>query len=109
MSVGAQLTRAMVDDAFLQTARALAHAMLLVDQLQDGLSGMVAADFAALPAGGSAAAYTTPEANVCVATRDEWGNSTSSLLAVYRGQVTTANFVQTNYRPKVKNALGIFY
>jgi hypothetical protein len=109
MSVGAQLTRAVVDDAFLQTARALAHAMLLVDQLQDGLSGMVATDFAALPTGGSGSAYTTAESNVCVATRDEWGNSASSLLAVYRGTVVPASFVQTNYRPKVKNALGIFY
>lgn len=104
-----QLTRAVVDDAFLQTARALAHAMLLVDQLQDGLSGMVSTDFSALPTGGAAAAYTTAEANACVATRDEWGNSTSSLLAVYRGQVTSANFVQNNFRPKIKNALGIFY
>lgn len=109
MSVGMQLSRAVVDDAFLQTGRAIAHAMQLIDQLQDGLSGMASADFAALPAGGAAAAYTTAEANVCVATRDEWGNSASSLLAVYRGQVVPANFVQTNFRPKVKNTLGIFY
>lgn len=95
MAIGGQLDKNAENDALLTVARALYHAMLLIDQHTDAISAMVAADFQAAPL-----SFTAPESADIIAIRDQW----TRMLRYFRGQ--DAAPVQENFRPNLKKLLG---
>lgn len=94
MALGGQLDKNAENDALLTVARAITHAMLLIDQHTDAISAMTAQDFTNL-----GFSQGTDAADI-VAIRDQW----IRLLRFYRGQ--DANPVSENFRPNLKKLLG---
>ncbi len=95
MAIGGQQDKNTENDALLTIARAIYHAMLLVDQHTDAVGGLTSAQFQAAPYG-----YTTGEADDVVAVLADW----TQLLAIFRGQQTLA--VAKNFRTNTKKLLG---
>lgn len=95
MAIGGQQSRSTEDDALQQIARAMEHAMLLVDQHADANGNLVAADFQAAPY-----SYTAGEAADAVALIADM----VLLRQIYRGNATQAT--TKNFRNSVKKALG---
>lgn len=95
MAIGGQLDKNSENDALLTVGRAIAHAMLLIDQHTDAISALTAADFQAAPLN-----FNSAEAADIIAIRDQW----TRLLRFYRGQDVTP--VQENFRPNLKKLLG---
>ena len=95
MAIGGQQNKDTENDALLTLARAVYHAMVLIDQHTDAQAGMDSAAFQAAPYN-----YSPTEADLVVACLADF----TSLLRVFRGQDALA--VAKNYRTNLKKLLG---
>lgn len=96
MAIGRLLNAALVNDSAMQTAQSLGHSMIMLDQITDRIGGFNQTQMETL-------GFVTADATDMINLMAQWSRG----LAYLRGQMTSGTFVQENFRPFIKQCVGI--